>query len=152
MVRTALFLFLLILAGACDPCRDCGPLTYEPTVALIFVDAELDEDEEIKETIASDVTIFWAELAAEIPFEEGLKEFDTPLSNSTNGSTYSIGIGEASYQLALTYEVFRELDVDRRMLVRAQNIQAESHSFDSLVFSCNTVDCLDKETTITCYF
>jgi len=150
------FIVLVVLLAACDPCRDCGPLVYEPTVELIFVDAEIvlndDEEEEIEETTAKDVTIFWEEADAQLTFEEGIEEFMTPLSNQSNGSTYTITIGEVSHELALTYEVFRELDVDRRMLVRAGFIEASAHSFDSLVFTCKTVDCLDKETTITCYF
>ena len=150
------FILLVILVAACDPCRDCGPLVYEPTVELIFVDAEIvlndDEEEELEETTATAVTIFWEEADAQLTFEEGSKAFVTPLSNQSNGSTYSITIGETTHELALTYEVFRELDVDRRMLVRAGFIAAATHSFDSLVFTCKTVDCMDKETTITCYF
>jgi hypothetical protein len=156
-VRTVIsYIALFILLVACDPCRDCGPVVYEPTVELIFKDAEIvvnaDLEEEMEVTTATDVSIFWEEVAAQVPFEEGTEAFVTPLSNQSDGSSYTVDIEGVPYQLSLSFEVYRELDVDHRMLVRARGIEAVSHSFDSLVFTCNTVDCLDKETTITCYF
>jgi len=156
-VRTFLsYIALFILLTACDPCRDCGPVVYEPTVELIFKNAEIvlnqDLEEEIDITTATDVTIFWDEAAAFVPFEEGTEAFVTPLSNQTDGSSYSVDIDGVPFQLSLAFDVFHELDVDHRMLVRARSIEAVSHSFDSLVFTCQTVECFDKETTITCYF
>jgi hypothetical protein len=144
-------LLLLLLITACDPCTGCGPLEYEPTVTLEFVDAAI-VDENITETVTSDVSIYWENVASVLAFEEGETAFITPLSYLENQSDYTISIGGTDYNLSLGYELDKQQDVNRRILFRALNIDSVSHSFDSLVFDCGSFGCLDKETTITCYF
>jgi len=156
MQKCVLAVVLLSLISACDPCTGCGSVTYDPTVELIFVDVNLvltETNEVVKtETKATEVTIFWEDLGVEIPTTSGKTTFSAPLRNQATTSNYSFGLSDNTYMLGLSYDLFSELDIDHRMLVRASFIEATAHSFDSVAIACLTPDCLDKQTTLTCYY
>jgi hypothetical protein len=145
------FLLLIFVITACDPCTDCGPLAYEPTVELSFVDAEI-ADELLVETVATDLTIYWENVSSLLEFEEGETAFIAPLSYLESESEYTVTINGTDYSLVLDYVLDKQLDINRRIIYRALNIDSVSHSFDSLVFECGSFGCLDKQTVITCYF
>ena len=98
----------------------------------------------------ADVTITWLDVGAELAFEEGTSEFSVPLSTSLETGSYLVDIGTSDYLMLMEYELFEELDVDHRFIPRARGIMITTHDFDSISYDCD--DCLDGETTITCYF
>ena len=92
-------------------------------------------------------------------FQDSAANYSLPLNFTSNLAEYYISINGITDTLELGYDLFDEIDPDHRVLRRAQNIEVKSHSFDSLVISCDSVnfDCnagllLDKETIMTCYF
>ena len=123
----------------------------EPTVQLEFIDPEggtgLVEQIQIVNTGLDTV------------FEDGVSEYLAPLHFTSEQTELNITIASTQYSLILIYDLFDEVDLDRRVLRRAQNITVKSHAFDSILVSCDSVnfDCdlgllLDRETIITCYF
>ncbi|MCP4458328.1 MAG: hypothetical protein GY816_09955 [Cytophagales bacterium] len=92
-------------------------------------------------------------------FEDGVSEYSAPLHSTSEETELNITIASAQYSLLLTYDIFTEIDIDRRVLRRAGNIAVKSHEFDSILVSCDSAnfDCdkgllLDTETIITRYF
>ena len=92
-------------------------------------------------------------------FTDSSTSYVTPLHYTSEETELAITLAGIQYDLVLSYELFDELDIDHRVLRRAQNIVAKSHTFDSVKIACDSVNfncttglILDKETIITCYF
>lgn len=81
--------------------------------------------------------------------EDSATFWNFPLSYEGAFSSYEITIDNEVFSIELEYENFTEIDEERNVLIRAQDIQVINHSFDSLN-SCET--CVDGEATFTFYF
>ena len=145
------FLILVVVLWACDPCTDCRPVDREPTVSLVFI------DEEGADVLIDKVQI--VNTGLDTVFESGIASYDAPLHYQSEETELNIISGTDEFSMTIAYDLFDEIDLDHRVLRRAQNIEVKSFSFDSLTVSCDSVnfDCdtglvLDKETIITCYF
>ena len=153
ILKSSLFILatLFSILYACDPCTDCGPAIGEPTVQLEFVNGEGAND------LIERVQI--VNTGLDTVFEDGVSAYITPLHSTSEETELNITIATTQYSLILTYDLFDEVDIDHRVLRRAKNISVMSHTFESFLVTCDTVnfDCdkdlyLDKETIITCYF
>ena len=140
-----------LLLFSCDPCTDCDPFNYEPTVELQFVRVEI-EDEVKKNTIITNPLIYWDNVSGFLEFKEGINKFPVPLSYTDMQSEYTMVMEGIMFSLVLDYDLEKQFDANRRVIIRALNIDSVSHTFDSLVFKCGSFGCVDKQTSITCYF
>lgn len=230
MNRILYILLLFILIVSCDPCDDCTSITYEPTVEMIFINADslasidsalvefsridsaltanidsltvlrdslqivvdsianggnlISEKMNLESLISerqSDSTIYadqnvgldalatvlnttrstinsglmliesitLPETSASLHYTDSAASWRVPLSYQKAFSVYELLIDGTTYTIELDYENFTEVDEQRNVLIRAQDIQVINHSFDSL----NTCEnCVDGEATITFYF
>ena len=230
-----LTLIVASLLYACDSCENCGPLVFEPSVELIFINA--DSAKTLTDSITNNTELRTALNTESQTFEDTLGYFNTFLDSirneqrvnenpdslflnaqitlftdslNTNDSTvvvldslngvmnpivttinsgllnvssitvqpsgngltleedsatsysiplsydqsfdqYIIELAGESFELELTYEVYEEVDDDRRVRLRAEAIEVTSHSFDSLIYECET-NCTDDNAVFTCYF
>lgn len=230
MNRILYILLLFIFIVSCDPCDDCTSITYEPTVEIIFINADslasidsalvefnridsaltanidsltvlrdslqivvdsianggnlaseemnlesLISERQLDSTIYADQnvgldtlatvlnttrgtinsglmlieSITLPETTATLNYTDSATSWRVPLSYQKAFSVYELLIDGSTYIIELDYENFTEVDEQRNVLIRAQDIQVINHSFDSL----NTCEnCVDGEATITFYF
>ncbi len=92
-------------------------------------------------------------------YTDSATSYYAPLDMTTEETELSITLNATSYSLILGYELFDEVDIDRRIIRQAMSVSINSHSFDSVQiacdsvnFDCNSNDFLAKETILTCYF
>lgn len=123
----------------------------EPTVQLEFIN-EGGETDSVKQLLVVNTGL-------DTVFEDGVSAYLAPLHFTSEQTELNITTASTQYSLVLTYDLFDEVNLDRRVLRRAKNIQVKSYTrFDSVLVSCDSVNfnCeglfLDKETIITCYF
>jgi len=82
--------------------------------------------------------------AIPLSIDESFFNYEVNIVRDTN--TFATETG--TFQVG--YELFRDIDDDRNVLIRAQNIQIINHSFDSLD-ACEE-NCLDGQSIFTFYF
>lgn len=230
-------LLLFSLMASCDPCDDCESISYEPTVSLVFINADslqnldsllfinsqkldsldsiisdltdtlvflndsldvinnaIDEGEDLsteKASIENAISIYGADQAVQTSEADTLSSINTlysdtkttinsglmhvdqisilgtdnvfsypdtdsatswsiPLAYDGSFTDYEITINGITETIVLSYDVFQEVDVQRNVLIRAQNIQVVNAPYDSLI-NCEE-NCLDGETTFTFYY
>jgi len=87
-----------------------------------------------------------------VPLDTNISEsWTVPLSFEKEFSIYEILVQEETLVIELDYETFTEVDNERQIRVRAQNIQVvDAIGIDSLI-NCEQ-NCIDGETTFTFYF
>ena len=92
------------------------------------------------------------ETGESISYADSSTYWNFPLLFDENSATYSFTIEDEAYLIELGYETFTEVDEERNVLIRANNIVLveSSENFISLD-SCN-VNCEDGNATFTFYF
>ncbi|NQZ75655.1 MAG: hypothetical protein HRT61_06020 [Ekhidna sp.] len=73
-----------------------------------------------------------------------------PLSYQGLFGEYEVRISDRTDRIIIEYENFQEVDEERTLLIRAQDIRVTESTYDSLI-NCE-VNCLDGETIFTFYF
>ncbi len=90
------------------------------------------------------------ETGRSITYEDSSVIYALPLALDKSFVNYSINIAGKLNTLEVDYTIFEEVDVERNVLIRADNITIVTHSFDSLN-ACEE-NCLDGEASYTFYF
>lgn len=85
-----------------------------------------------------------------LTFEDSATSWTIPLSYDKSFNQYEVSIAGVSETVELSYDLFQELDDERNVLIRAENIRVSNTPYDSLI-NCEE-NCVDGETTITFYF
>ena len=85
-----------------------------------------------------------------LTFEDSATSWLIPLSYNQSFNQYEVSIAGVSEVIELSYDIFQELDEERNVLIRAENIRVSNTPYDSLV-NCEE-NCVDGETTFTFYF
>jgi len=233
--KTIIVSFLAGWLVACDPCRDCEAVSFEPTVSMIFINqdsliklndrlaffafndsaltvhvnaldtlrdrlAEIQiglnsgntdlqsekdfilslipqqkEDSGYYATLNKDadsLTLVYNQAKTQISsgsvkldkleivggaiytYQDSATLWTLPLSYTVSFDQYLITIRAVTDTLELDYEVFREMDSKRNVLIRAKNIELVSFTknlIDSVKTNCGD-HCTDENTTFTIYF
>ena len=74
------------------------------------------------------------------------------LMQDYNFTTFLIDLDGNRDTISFSYITDLEVDEERRIKMRAYNIDTVSYSYDSLLFECNTSECLSNEVLVTIYF
>jgi len=91
------------------------------------------------------------ETGATITYEDSASSWNFPLLFDATAASYEFTIDGESYAMEITYETFTEVDQQRTLLVRAENIQVvDTQGFDSLL-NCE-INCFDGNASFTFYF
>ncbi len=85
-------------------------------------------------------------------YPDSTSSFRFPLLLATEQSTYVFQIGDSTYTIAFQYDTYEAIDDARIARIRAVNLDTIYQTFDSLVISCQTNQCISDETTVTAYF
>lgn len=67
-------------------------------------------------------------------------------------TTFAIDIEDKKDTISFSYTTDLFVDTQRRVEMRAFNIDTVSYTYDSLIFECNTSECLSNEVLVTVYF
>lgn len=126
-------------------------MTYEPTVALRFVDARL-FDGEVRTSAPSAVDILLVDMDTLIRYQNNLSRMSLPLLITAERADYEVTLDNVAVPFSIVYTLSEELDLDNRMLIRALDIELTDHPFDSLEYACGLSGCIDKQTQIICYY
>jgi hypothetical protein len=95
---------------------------------------------------------YLVEETIDLDYPDSTSLFRLPLLLATGQSTYEIQIGDSTYTIAFQYDTYEAIDDARIARIRAVNLDTIYHTFDSLVISCQTNQCISDETTVTAYF
>ena len=90
----------------------------------------------------------------EFIYEDSATVWSIPLSYDAAFNQYEVTIKGISDIIELSYENFQELNEERNLLIRANNIQVVSftkNKIDSILTNC-VEPCVDGEATFTIYF
>lgn len=231
MKKILLLVFVSINIISCDPCADCGVVTFEPTVEMVFINADsissIDSSLTVFNLIDSSLTanidslsilrdslqivndsinaggnlgilknsletliverrvdsslyalesigldsiaqvltrtkssintgllliseIQILESGTVLTYLDSATSWKLPLSFNNDFSRFQLTIDEELFTIELDYENFTEVDAERNVLIRAEDIQVINHSFDSLN-ACED-NCVDGNATFTFYF
>ncbi|MDE0472746.1 MAG: hypothetical protein OXH57_12480 [Ekhidna sp.] len=91
------------------------------------------------------------ETGSTITFSDSATVWDFPLSFREEFSVYDVLIRDENFTIELDYETFTEVDEERNIRIRAQNIRViDTMGFDSLNI-CEE-NCIDGEASFTFYF
>ncbi|MEP1891338.1 MAG: hypothetical protein ABJJ14_06700, partial [Cyclobacteriaceae bacterium] len=74
------------------------------------------------------------------------------LMQEYNFTTFLIDLDGERDTISFSYTTDLEVDEERRVKMRAYNIDTVSYTYDSLLFECNTSECLSNEVLVTIYF
>ncbi|MFY0599038.1 MAG: hypothetical protein JXR03_05165 [Cyclobacteriaceae bacterium] len=74
------------------------------------------------------------------------------LMQNFNLTSFAIDIGDKSDTISFSYTTDLFVDTERRVEMRAFDIDTVSYTYDSLLFECNTSECLSNEVLVTVYF
>ncbi|MEO9484952.1 MAG: hypothetical protein ABJG47_15940 [Ekhidna sp.] len=85
-----------------------------------------------------------------LTFEDSATAWTIPLSYNGAFTQYEVTIAGVTETIELTYDNYQEVDQERNVLIRAENIRVVNTSYDSLI-NCEE-NCVDGETTLTFYF
>ena len=85
-----------------------------------------------------------------LSFEDSAEVWSVPLAFDGTFSEYEVTINGITETIELAYDNFQEIDDQRNVLIRAENIRVVNEPYDSLI-NCEE-NCLDGETTFTFYF
>ena len=88
-----------------------------------------------------------------VGYKDSSDTYFVPLNVHQPKSSYQILLAGQRYDLDLSHTNEIYIDAKQRAVIRAHEIAALSHSFDSLAFVCKSkTSCNSNETVITCYF
>ncbi len=133
----------------------------ERQVDSIFF-AELNEDgdsitsvlNDVKVTINSGLVLVESlempAINSTLTYEDSATTWTIPLSFDGSFFEYEVTIDGDTETIELAYDIFQEVDDQRNVLVRAENIRVINEPYDSLI-NCEE-NCIDGEATFTFYF
>ena len=85
-------------------------------------------------------------------FEDSTTLYELVLSSFDERTDYLLYLDDQEYDLRIDYVLKEGLNLDHQIVRRAFIENVQSALFDSLKVECESVECLDGETVITCYF
>ncbi len=83
--------------------------------------------------------------------EDSATNYALPLIDGADICSFLLIMNDEQYSLDIGYAIYTEQSFSTIYQV-ASGIEVVSHSFDSVNVACDTPECFNGETTITCYF
>lgn len=83
-------------------------------------------------------------------YEDSAEVWSIPLAFDGSFTEYEVTIAGTTETIELSYDIFQEVDDQRNVLIRAENIRVMNEPYDSLI-NCEE-NCIDGEATFTFYF
>lgn len=90
------------------------------------------------------------ETGSSLTYTDSASSWQFPLSFEKEFTLYELSINNELFTVELDYENFTEVNEERNVLIRAENIQVIGHTFDSL--DACTENCIDGNATFIFYF
>lgn len=86
-------------------------------------------------------------------FDDSSNTYNLPLlMQGFNITTFAIDIEDKKDTISFTYQTELFTDEERFVKMIAFDIDTVSYTYDSLIFECNTTECLSNEVFVTVYF
>lgn len=88
-----------------------------------------------------------------LEYEDSAESYSVPLlMQGYDFTTFIIKIEEKIDTISFSYTTELFTDTERKVEMRAYNIDTLGYTYDSLIFECNTSECLSNEVSVTTYF